>query len=352
MPTDAVVVPEDPALPPDPAAPLLAEVAELNVAEVEKSLRNAEAARAMAASQLGGLQDRITVLEARLASLERDEAGAAARLAQTREQMRKRAVAGYMTSPASPFNVVLQADDFSDLMRAFEMLRAVSEADRTRVDEYRAAREAAGSEIEQVVAELDAVRSAHLVATTVLDGRDSALLSHQIALAAVRAGAGIVGAGFAFPVAGPRSYIDSWGFARMFGTSYAHAHQGTDIFAAQGTPLVATERGVLIRVGTDVLGGTKLWLVGASGTRYYYAHMAGYAEGVVEGKPVAAGEVVGFVGSTGNAAGGTPHLHFQVHPNGGPPVNPYPLLKIVEDAQRLLAAAAPTTSTTSPGTRS
>ena len=307
VPTDAVVVPPDPTATVDPTAPVLTEVAQLTVAEVEQSLRSAELTRAQAAAQVGGLDQRIASLEGRLTTRERDQAGAAARLAQTREQMRKRAVSSYMTSPASPINIVLEADSFGDLTGVFEMLRAVSEADRARTDEYRAAQEAAGAEITEVVAELDSARSARLVATTVLDGADSTLLAQQIALAAVRAGQGIVGAGFAFPVGGPRSYIDSWGFARMFGTSYAHLHQGTDIFADHGTPLVAAERGVLIRVGTDTLGGTKLWLVGASGTRYYYAHMAGYAPGVTEGKAVAAGELIGFVGSTGNAAGGSAH---------------------------------------------
>ncbi len=75
-----------------------------------------------------------------------------------------------------------------------------------------------------------------------------------------------------------------------------------------------------------MLGGTKLWLKGQSGTYYYYAHLQSYAEGMAEGTLVNAGDVVGFVGDSGNAQGGAPHLHFQVHPNGGEPVNPYGLL--------------------------
>ena len=113
-----------------------------------------------------------------------------------------------------------------------------------------------------------------------------------------------------------------------------YGHQGVDIMADFGTPLYAVERGIITRVGVDTLGGTKLWVKGQSGTYYYYAHLAGYAEGMVEGALVNAGDVVGFVGDTGNAQGGAPHLHFQVHPGGGEPVNPYGLLKVVSDLSR------------------
>lgn len=134
----------------------------------------------------------------------------------------------------------------------------------------------------------------------------------------------------AYPVAGPHTFTDTFGAPRMFGTPFAHLHQGTDVFAAEGTPLVAIERGVLVRVGTDVLGGTKLWLIGASGTRYFYAHLSAFALGVVEGKAVEVGELVGFVGNSGNARGTSPHLHFEVHANGGGPINPYPLLRMID----------------------
>jgi murein DD-endopeptidase MepM/ murein hydrolase activator NlpD len=127
----------------------------------------------------------------------------------------------------------------------------------------------------------------------------------------------------------------------MFGTAYAHLHQGTDIFAASGTPLVAVERGVVFSMGSDVLGGTKLWLQGASGTKYYYAHLSAFAEGMADGTVVTAGQLVGYVGNPGNAATTPAHCHFEVHPGGGPAVNPYPLLKIVDDAQKQIAASQP-----------
>ena len=91
-------------------------------------------------------------------------------------------------------------------------------------------------------------------------------------------------------------------------------------------------------MGTDVLGGTKLWLKGESGTYYYYAHLKAFAEGLANGDVVEAGDLVGVVGDTGNAKGGAPHLHFEIHPDGGPAVNPYPLLKVVDEL-RLQAKA-------------
>jgi peptidoglycan LD-endopeptidase LytH len=73
---------------------------------------------------------------------------------------------------------------------------------------------------------------------------------------------------------------------------------------------------------------------GESGTYYYYAHLAAFADGMHEGKVVDAGDLVGYVGDTGNAKGGAPHLHFEIRPGGGAPVNPYPLLQVVSEMSR------------------
>jgi murein DD-endopeptidase MepM/ murein hydrolase activator NlpD len=124
----------------------------------------------------------------------------------------------------------------------------------------------------------------------------------------------------------------------MVGTTYQHAHQGTDILAPFGTPEVACERGIITKLGSDVLGGTTLWIKGESGTYYYYAHLSRYADGIAKGTLVDAGQIVGYVGDTGNAKGGPPHLHFEIHPRGGPAVNPYPLLKVVDQLSKQVAA--------------
>ena len=158
-----------------------------------------------------------------------------------------------------------------------------------------------------------------------------ATVAAQFDLAVFAAGSEIVIRGFVFPVGDPHSFWDSFGAPRMMGTGYEHAHQGTDIMAPFGTPLLACERGIVTEMGNDVLGGTKLWLKGESGTYYYYAHLSAFAEGLTEGTLVEAGDVIGLVGDTGNAKGGAPHLHFEIHPDGGMAVNPYALLQVVDE---------------------
>lgn len=98
---------------------------------------------------------------------------------------------------------------------------------------------------------------------------------------------------------------------------------GVDMFAAEGTPTVAVTDGVILRKQSSPAGGLGVWLRGSNSTVYYYAHLSGYAS-ISPGQKVEAGSRVGSVGSTGNAAGGPPHLHFEVQPGGGAPINPYP----------------------------
>lgn len=326
---------------------MLQKIAGISIAEATRGLREAELARSRAAATAERLSLDVAHLEKRLAELEAEKAQAVARLQQTTLQLKKRAVAGYMDSPASPLNQVLGARNFSDLVRRHQLVQAVIDSDRARIANYTRAREAAGEGLAAIVAELDAKRVQRDVALLTAAGAESVVLAKQVQVSAVQAGGAVIGGGFVFPVAGPNSFADTFGAPRMFGTSYAHLHQGTDVFATWGTPLVAVERGVLIKVGTDVLGGTKLWLVGASGTRYYYAHLSAFAPGVEEGLVVSAGDVVGYVGNSGNAISTPAHVHFEVHPNGGAAVNPYPLLRIVADAQKRLAGAAPPAATAS-----
>ena len=133
--------------------------------------------------------------------------------------------------------------------------------------------------------------------------------------------------GFVFPVSPPVKFWDDWGQPRSGGRT----HEGNDIIAPWGTPIVAAESGVIARIGQNELGGSVLWLKGLSGTSYYYAHLAQYAPGMVPGTPVPAGTVIAFVGQTGNAIFSVPHLHFEVHPNSGSAVDPYPLLRASYD---------------------
>jgi murein DD-endopeptidase MepM/ murein hydrolase activator NlpD len=126
------------------------------------------------------------------------------------------------------------------------------------------------------------------------------------------------------PVKGPLRIGQGWGAPRDGGR---RRHQGIDLLAPAGTPLVAVASGHISRLSNrdQGRGGISLWLRDARGTGYYYAHNQHNL--VHLGQPVQAGQQVARVGTTGNARGGPPHLHFQIHPGGGRPVSPDALVR-------------------------
>jgi murein DD-endopeptidase MepM/ murein hydrolase activator NlpD len=118
--------------------------------------------------------------------------------------------------------------------------------------------------------------------------------------------------GYVFPVVGEVSYGDTYGAFR--GDVPGNWHHGDDIFAKLGTPVVAVASGTLNRVGWEKLGGWRLWVRDSLGNEFYYAHLAAYSPRALRSNNVTAGEVVGFIGNTGDAFTTWPHLHFEVHP--------------------------------------
>jgi murein DD-endopeptidase MepM/ murein hydrolase activator NlpD len=123
------------------------------------------------------------------------------------------------------------------------------------------------------------------------------------------------------PVSKPYSFVDSWGAPRSGGRS----HKGTDIMNPWGNQVHAIVDGVISRQTNSSLGGISLYLQGADGNEYYYAHLDSYASRV--GQRVKAGELIAYNGQTGNARFTAPHVHFEVHPGAGAPVDPYPYVK-------------------------
>lgn len=115
-----------------------------------------------------------------------------------------------------------------------------------------------------------------------------------------------------FPVAGAAYYSHDFGFPRY--TPVEHQHEGTDIFAEAGTPVIATGAGLVVGFGDQAVGGLSVWIAGDDGSGFYYTHLSAFPPGLQAGARVEAGSVVGFVGNTGNAAGTSPHLHFEIHP--------------------------------------
>jgi murein DD-endopeptidase MepM/ murein hydrolase activator NlpD len=152
-----------------------------------------------------------------------------------------------------------------------------------------------------------------------LPAAQRATLPFKVALLAAKEPAGEL----AVPVEGVRvkQIGDSWHAPRSGG----RLHEGQDIFAKRGTAVRAAAEGYVVRVGESPLGGNTVWVAGAGGRSYYYAHLDSYAEGIAVGEYVTTDSLLGYVGTTGNAAGTSPHLHFGVYAGGGA-LDPLPLL--------------------------
>ncbi|MGQ0521539.1 MAG: peptidoglycan DD-metalloendopeptidase family protein, partial [Actinomycetota bacterium] len=153
-----------------------------------------------------------------------------------------------------------------------------------------------------------------------------------------------VQAGFGrFPVGGRATFTDDWWFPRF--VPAVHLHEGSDIFAPYGTPARSPADGVLVQTFNPV-GGLSAYVHQTDGTYFYLAHLSRYEAGQVSGQAVRAGDVIGYVGDSGNARGSSPHVHFEVHPRGRGPVNPKPLLdawlaEALGAVPRVVAEAAP-----------
>lgn len=126
------------------------------------------------------------------------------------------------------------------------------------------------------------------------------------------------------PVQGvrPVDLRDTFGAPRGRG----RRHEGIDIFAPKGTPILANTAGLVWRVGRNRLGGNVVWILGPGGQRHYFAHLDRYGP-VRQGDTVRPGDVIGYVGISGNAKNTPPHLHYGIYAFAGGAINPYPLLR-------------------------
>jgi murein DD-endopeptidase MepM/ murein hydrolase activator NlpD len=322
----------------------------LSVAVDPARIAAADAAVQAATRQLEQLQEQVRAAseqvlraEEELDSLERGTRKAVSAAARAREQLLDRAVTAYMVGDMEQRLAMLQTDDLVDLGVARNYIGVVVGENERLLRRYERLRAELSGDHAALADDLADARVELLGSADRVTPAFEELVDRVQELQAYQAGAQAYVDGFVFPVAGEVEFIDSWGYPRMMGTASAHWHQGTDIFATYGTPLIASENGVLDRIGVGSLGGNKLWVKGESGTEYYYAHLAAFAPGIADGQPVRAGELIGYVGDTGNARGTSPHLHFEIHPGGVGPVNPYPLLKAAYGGRRVAPAVVPTT---------
>ncbi len=252
-------------------------------------------------------------LEARLAALERYEAELSvveADLAVIEADLSARAeVLNAGLEEAQGIYLQLRAQRAAE-----EEARRLAEEARKAAEE--AARRAAEEAARQAAEEAAAATSTTLPAPTTTSSTTPPATSPTTTQPAPSGGGSRT-----CPVDGFSSFSDTWGASRSGG----RGHEGVDMLAARGTPVVAVEDGVIQSLRSSTLGGITVWLGGASGDVFYYAHLDSHAPGLTTGQTVAAGQLVGYVGTSGNAPDHIPHLHFEYHPGGGSAVNPYPL---------------------------
>ena len=345
-------------------SPLVATARGSTLSQAQKDLNAAQAA-------LGRFQDSMNVLAAKYATAEArqatlDDAVTAAQkditksekdLVASQQQLADRLVNVYKEgrSPTPMYlEVLFSATDISTVIDRLSMLSKVAGQDQAlyaQVQKHLDKRKV----LQQDLAKKEKVQSQQLVDLKSLQadmetkmsaasGQYKALkkrvtelkaeAARQAAAAAAAAVAakkeakkkpGVQPGSFVFPVDGPHSYADTWGAPRSGGRT----HKGCDIMAARGTPLVACVTGTITSLSRadEGLGGRYVWLSGNNGTGYYYCHLDSLASNIERGTHVTAGELLGYVGNTGNAAGGPCHCHFEIHPGEGAAVDPYPTLR-------------------------
>jgi murein DD-endopeptidase MepM/ murein hydrolase activator NlpD len=354
-PTTTTVAPSPPATPDIPSD----KEVEAKRAEVAKTQAEAAAAAQAyndAQAELARIGEKVTALQARIPRVE-------ARIRDLKQVLAERAAVLYRGGGASGLTVISQVSSTGDFLaggRTARLADAAQESTDAHVDELkrsrrqliddRAALKAAQAQQEQLAAEatkraqeLTTLLSFATADLQVAEAKQSyakyvAAMENQRA-AAAEAGdtpdaqkavadpalaARIPLADMVCPVNGPVAFSDDFGQPR----SGWRVHQGNDIFAARGTPDVAVADGV-IKQSHNTLGGNAMWEYTWDGNAYYYAHMDAY-EGTFDAngmRVVRKGEVIGYVGNTGNAAGGPTHTHFEIHPGNIGPIDPYPLLR-------------------------
>ena len=281
-------------------------------------------------AQYAEIEGELAETEERLARLEVDLGRADQVLKEKSDAMEARV--GYIYRQASfggYVETLLTSEDPEMFIRRLQMLQIVGRRDAEIVDEV-VITKARGADLR---AELEATKKRQKGLADSLE-RKQAELEKELASAksvekAKRAGgrvAPVINAnGLAFPVLGPVSFADTWGAPRSGG----RRHRGTDIMAPCGATSVAVADGTVSGLGSHGRGGIMLWLTARSGDVFFYAHMRGYAAGIRVGRQVRAGEAVAYVGNTGNARGGPCHVHFEWHPRGGAPADPFRLLRSI-----------------------
>jgi len=311
-----------------PGAPSVADL-ERDLDAIRAELGDVGADYDRAYWRLDETETRIEKLDARIAKTEKE-------LQASQEALGRRLQGMYRMDAIDYLTIILGASSFQELVTTLDFIKRVGDADAAAISESKrlaaelqqqraeaerereeqaAAFKQLAAEREKLRARLSSVRSRYDSLKKELD-RQRGTTARQVP--GVPAKNGMV-----FPVQGVHYYSDTWGASRDGGR---RSHKGTDIMAPRGTSCVAVLSGSVSATYSGK-GGKSIYLHADNGWVFYYAHLDGYA---ISSGTVQAGQVIGYVGSTGNASASAPHLHFEIHPGGGGAVNPYPYLRAME----------------------
>ena len=316
------------------------------VEAVEARAAQLDARAGEAAARHNRAMDRVDAARERADRSRRALARTRGQLAVARETLSSRLVTLYRRPDPGLVELVVSSGSLTDLVSRSEALQSAAGQDAALVEKVRERRLALLAEQDRLARAISTARAEAATAArerarveglmrryrAVVDGARGELKAalaartqQRVRAARAKGTADIPvatpGTEPVFPVAAPATFSDDWMAPR--GSRY---HEGIDIMAARGAPIVAVVSGTIVRLGTTPISGNRFWLRASNGDEYFYCHMDGFAPAAREGAFVRAGTVLAYNGDTGDARGTTPHLHFEIHPGGGGPIRPYPLV--------------------------
>ncbi|MEQ8834921.1 MAG: peptidoglycan DD-metalloendopeptidase family protein [Miltoncostaeaceae bacterium] len=370
---------------PGGAEPSAIEAQRSALAALEERLAEVDARAGAIAAEHNAALDRRDAVRQRMANGRREEARTVERLEASRQDLERRLVQLYVHGRPNALQVLLTSDSLTQVDETLRVLRASADADAAVVrvlDERRASlarlRARLAEDARRVAAEIEEAEARRAELEGVLNERRAQVSAaeqelgelleaerrRQAAIEAARKArveaeekarreaerllqqanaredasvqgdltpgeapapsdpAAIPTGSHVYPLAGASHFSDDWLYPRPGG----RYHEGIDLFAARGTPVVAVAGGTLSRVGYSGISGNRLWLRDDAGTEFFYAHLDAFAPAAAEGARVEKGTVIGYNGDTGDARGTSPHVHFEIHPGGGGPIRPYPIV--------------------------
>jgi murein DD-endopeptidase MepM/ murein hydrolase activator NlpD len=281
-----------------------------------------------AAGDLEGLEDRIHAVREDIEQLDARDEDLRQQLDAVGESLAARARAAFMRGDGGALEAILAGEGPSEAAERAALLESLALRDRgtmeeaaalrTGLEQNRQLREGRLAELAELEADME--QRLELLNEALAEAEDRERFLELKARRQREVQTAFASGIYSCPVGDPVFFRDTWGAPRSGGRS----HKGVDMMAPHGTPIYAMHAGSITRLNNSGLGGISIYMFGDDGNEYYYTHLQGYADGIHTGKRVDAGDLIAYNGSTGNADASAPHLHLQVHPGGGAPVNPYP----------------------------